>query len=1120
MAERPTPDARGMDLEALALAMREAGRPMHVNVLARTAVRAWLQGEASERGYAPGERYDANEVVRLEGESSTVESVTEGSNREQGCFKIVTFLLPDGTKRRMAAEVPGGSVAGHREVTEEQVGQVLSQDGLAVRNTLQEALHEDDRFVWFQDAQGDQWCLAEMLSEVNDDDVEGVWPLLEGLLDDGAIRPRTTEELVKALWTTQNDGSEDYLLKAFSLDTTLERYRETRRVGQGWVTTAEWKKLQERPTLVGPRQQNVVPLPDGIKQDAEDDVAERERDEEEPEHPDEITEEDLESWRERRRLNATITLRPAHYYGNWLPLTQDMQRLFPPRACGADEATFYHRFGSEEGSFQCWVDWDQQRILGSPEMYEAFYGYGIYPGAKLIISHRGNLQEYDIRTEPTTEEGTVLVRRISRVTDQAGRPILDEEGRPKIEYEETAEPRRYEVSDEVFVVAASWEDLPALFEEAEQVGQGYFGLIWKVCCEWWENGGRKPLYVAASELFEEIHYNRRLITSEATIPWELWRHPAFKPVGDGKYLFIPEKGDRVRTIRPLFRSQQPASVPGRDRVEKNRLLGATTRQPGSRPEVEDLWGEVSGDAERMARLRRATLAHHEDPAREKVLFLRRLAHQRIRRLLAPDRLETLTLDEFNEQVWQVGSLRYRGEEHRIDSPDALAALEGMTVEELETALESRELVLRGNQTWGSASSVIGPSLGLSTGEKEQLVRHTVRYLLYGDGSGQDRMAKVIDQSNGFGINVVSGILHAVFPGEHVLYNRRSVDAISAIGVSWPSNWRKNVKTYDTYLRFCKRLEEEFGFESLTDVDWFHYQLGVGERGVVGAAGEVTSRALAELYTLGLAVVRGDVGAEHLTIELLDPLLVQEGLDEVTERVRVAFPNAEARRSGDAAARFAIPLRDTTVHTDAFAEYLDSDVKAVVPASVFALSKEEQVEFARGVVDACVYVHKRAYYFDKRHFLYFQLRDGDWHLPTSLCRLLQDCLNIPVAFIRWGHPILHDPRGKEVGERAVVRPHELKIFADAFAGVGFRVAVKQQHFLKLVNENLEIGREPQFCNPGSKRVTKRKARHPMAGCVTLPAEIRGEHFDVWWQICLKLGCPRASQRGNQYEFDLP
>jgi len=564
-------NVENMDPEVLAQEIRTAGRPVHINVLARVAVQAQLEAKAKERRYAPGAKYAQGETIRFNGQPVMVKAVQTANNPKQGQFTVLTLTLPDGSERYMVAEVAGAPAQDREPVSEERVRAVVGgENGLAIRTAVQEALNADDRFVWFQDAQGDHWCLAEMLPEVTDEDLAKIWPLLQGLLADNTIHPRPTEELVRAIWDQENDGSDAYALKAFALNAALQRCQEARWLGNGWVLEAEWQRLQERPVLMGPRQENVVEPPPGVTVATEDEqgsVGGDEGAESEAEESAAVVEGDLEAWRRNRRLNAELTLRASHYYGNWLPLTRDMRRVFPPLASESYGVTFYHRFGGQEASFPAWVDWSQGRILGSPQMYQAFYEHGVYPGAKLVVSHRGNLWEYDIRTKPVEGERRLRVRRV----------FLSEGG--ELEYEEIEEPLRYQVDSDVFIAAARWEDLPALFRQAEEVGAGIFQLMYQQCCQWWEEGGRRPLYVTAQQLFEAIHYDDQgRMTSKATIAWELWRRQAFESAGEGRYLFRPEKADRVRSIELRRRTPKSPVVRVGPKVRRDRSLRTIVRR--------------------------------------------------------------------------------------------------------------------------------------------------------------------------------------------------------------------------------------------------------------------------------------------------------------------------------------------------------------------------------------------------------------------------------------------------------------------------------------------------------------------------------------------------------------
>jgi hypothetical protein len=85
-----------VNLDRLAQVVREAGRPVHVNVLARAAVRAWLEaGAAAERRYAAGARYRAGETIRFDDQRATVQSVRAESNPVQGPFSRLFSTSPE-----------------------------------------------------------------------------------------------------------------------------------------------------------------------------------------------------------------------------------------------------------------------------------------------------------------------------------------------------------------------------------------------------------------------------------------------------------------------------------------------------------------------------------------------------------------------------------------------------------------------------------------------------------------------------------------------------------------------------------------------------------------------------------------------------------------------------------------------------------------------------------------------------------------------------------------------------------------------------------------------------------------------------------------------------------------
>jgi len=538
-----------VNLDIQSQAIRETGRPVHTNILARSAVRAWLETGAGERYYAPGAQYRAGETVLFNDQYATVKSVQEGGNPVQGSFTVLTLVLPDGTECLMAAQVPGAPAEDHRPATEAQLEATWRTQGAQARQAVQTALRADSRFVHYQSLQGDLWCLAEMLPQVRPTDLQKALATLPDELLNGELVSRTTEELVVTTWGLEDDGSDIYALHAFALSQALDRRQDAINLGDRWASARACETFTARPTLGTPRILVQVILPEGveepdaaqIEQIQQQETATQDEYDEGPEVKEPAEEKDLETWRRDHPTHAVFTLHARHYYEGWLLLRGQVQRLFPPLASGRQEVVFHHHFGDEPESLRALVDREQGRVWLSRKMYETFRRHRVYPGARLRLSAR-NEREFDIATRETDKTDPIRVWRM----------WLDEEGR--IEYEEHQEPRLYDVSDDVYVADVRFEDLEALFRQAEGVGNSIFGLMYQQAAEWWEAGGREDLLVTADRLFEAVHFDEQgRMTSKATIAWELWRRLAFESVGSGRYRFRPEFGSRVRSVKPASR---------------------------------------------------------------------------------------------------------------------------------------------------------------------------------------------------------------------------------------------------------------------------------------------------------------------------------------------------------------------------------------------------------------------------------------------------------------------------------------------------------------------------------------------------------------------------------------
>ncbi len=561
-------DIQEVDLEALARAIRSAGRPLHINRLVYVAALAWLEIQRSIRPYAPGSTYRVGETVILGEQRAKVKDVQRGENPKQGPFAILTLRLPDGTERLMAAEIPGAPAENRQPITDAQidVDEWLRGRETAVRQAVLNALKTDSRFVQWNE----RWCLEEMLPRVDEGVLRKVLTWVTEKEPPRGSEPvsHSTEELVWVAWGLEDDGGAEYDLHAFALSRVLATHPAVVNLEGRWTSAKAWNAFITRPPLTPPRLPTQVVLPEGVTPVSRRE-ARKEQERKRVEEPT-VTGPELEVWRKNRPAYVTFTLRARHYYEGWLPLDDQVRRLFPPTPSARQEVVFHHRFGDEPESFRAWVDRRHGRIWVSPEMYETLRRYRIYPGARLRISAR-NEREYDIATRPASRTAPIRVWRM----------WLDENG--QIQYEDHLEPRLYDVDDDVYVADVRFEDREALFHQAEEVGNSVFGLMYQKACQWWEERGRQDLIVTADELFAAIHFDEKgRMVSKATIAWELWQRKAFEPLGGGRYRFRPEFGEQ----RESKTVAEPSSEAVEARIESQAVAVAERPQEEAQPETE------------------------------------------------------------------------------------------------------------------------------------------------------------------------------------------------------------------------------------------------------------------------------------------------------------------------------------------------------------------------------------------------------------------------------------------------------------------------------------------------------------------------------------------------------
>lgn len=179
----------------------------------------------------------------------------------------------------------------------------------------------------------------------------------------------------------------------------------------------------------------------------------------------------------------------------------------------------------------------------------------------------------------------------------------------------------------------------------------------------------------------------------------------------------------------------------------------------------------------------------------------------------------------------------------------------------------------------------------------------------------------------------------------------------------------------------------------------------------------------------------------------------------------------------------------------------------IPEEVMSAPTSMQREFVRGLADAGGYIRRSNTAFGQRRRVYLEINNANWAVPVQLCYLLQHHLGVPVSIIQWGHPNVRTPYRPDAG-LGWTKEHQVKIFAEAFAPIGFNIRYKQELLEQIVGEDkTQFQGLLSFCNPSVQR-RGAKPPHPEEHSPRLPPSLQGRHFDNFKQICLALGCAQA------------
>ena len=159
------------------------------------------------------------------------------------------------------------------------------------------------------------------------------------------------------------------------------------------------------------------------------------------------------------------------------------------------------------------------------------------------------------------------------------------------------------------------------------------------------------------------------------------------------------------------------------------------------------------------------------------------------------------------------------------------------------------------------------------------------------------------------------------------------------------------------------------------------------------------------------------------------------------------------------------------------------------------------EYIRGVADVAGNIRRANRYINGSNRVRLDVLNypTNWEMPVQLCTLLEEHLAVPVQLITWGHPNM----GRDF------REHQINIFAVPFGEIGFSLPHKQALLEEFIEQDKERYPNKTY-KPcvGRKKVRKRKEKDKRESDQKLDDRLKGKHFNAYWQICKKLGCPRT------------
>ena len=191
----------------------------------------------------------------------------------------------------------------------------------------------------------------------------------------------------------------------------------------------------------------------------------------------------------------------------------------------------------------------------------------------------------------------------------------------------------------------------------------------------------------------------------------------------------------------------------------------------------------------------------------------------------------------------------------------------------------------------------------------------------------------------------------------------------------------------------------------------------------------------------------------------------------------------------------------------------------IPKELFSYPSDLIREFLKGLADVTAHVRSSnaAYGDHSGNRVYIEIPEN-WLLVIDIANLLRQ-VDVPVQDIDWAHPNFRDSNLSKYNEGNHYfwkKEHQIKIYADEFNPVGFKIKHKEKRLEELSKENEEKWTEVKHRKGitlkeahhryywETKGPIRRRPKHPMENDEFIPEKIRGKHFDSWKEVARELG----------------